>query len=138
MSSHKTVESTWRGGLACDVDMGNEFSVTVDEPESVGGTNLGPEPTSLLLASIASCFTVAVAYCARKQNIELSDLKVSVTGVYDGPKYKSITIASQLGCDADSIDSLVAAAERVCYVTNTLKSAPEIQVTSEVLSSEVG
>ncbi|CAD0186836.1 hypothetical protein RUESEDTHA_03747 [Ruegeria sp. THAF57] len=129
MSGQKTVESTWRGGLCCDVDMGG-FSVTVDEPPSVGGTDLGPEPTSVLLASVASCFTVAIAFCARKRSVELTDLKVSVTGVYDGPKYASITISSQLGCDPSQIDGIIRAAERVCYVTNTLKTAPDIHIKS--------
>lgn len=127
MSGRKTVESTWRGGLCCDVDMGG-FSVTVDEPASVGGTDLGPEPTSLLLSSVASCFTVAIAYCARKQSVELTSLSVSVTGEYEGPKFKAITIDSKLGCAASEIDRIVSAAERVCYVTNTLKSAPDIRI----------
>lgn len=132
MSGQKTVESVWRGGLCCDVDMGG-FSVTVDEPPSVGGTDLGPEPTSLLLASVASCFTVAIAYCARKRSVELTDLRVAVTGTYDGPKYSAITISSQLGCDPSEVDGIIRAAERVCYVTNTLKMAPDIQVKSSAI-----
>ena len=111
------------------------FAVTVDEPESVGGTDLGPEPTSLLLASVASCFTVAIAYCARKQSVELRQLRVSVTGVYEGPKFKSIAIDSQLDCEADKIAPIVKAAERVCYVTNTLKSSPDISVTTSGITS---
>jgi hypothetical protein len=38
--------------------------VVVDEPQSSGGTNTGPQPTDLQLASITSCFTLAMAYTA--------------------------------------------------------------------------
>jgi len=129
MSGKKTVESIWREGLCCDVDMGG-FSITVDEPTSVGGTNLGPAPTSLLLASVASCFNVAIAYCAGKQRVKLNGLSVSVTGKYDGPRFKSITIESRLDCDPSKIKPIVQAARRVCYVTNTLESTLEISVLS--------
>lgn len=111
------------------------FEVLVDEPASVGGTDLGPEPTSLLLASVASCFTIAIAYCARKQNVELNALSVSVTGKYDGPRFGSIRIDSKLDCDPEKVDTIVSAAERVCYVTNTLKSGPEINIHSSGITT---
>ena len=96
--------------------------IIVDEPESVGGSNLGPQPTDLFLASIASCFTLAIAYSARKRSITVHNLSVSVTGIYDGPGFRAITINAQLNCDSGDVESLIRAAERVCYVTNTLKS----------------
>jgi uncharacterized OsmC-like protein len=117
----RTVESTWQEGLRCEVEMG-EFKVTVDEPENVGGTNLGAQPTDLFLASIASCFTLAVAYGAAKRSITIDHLAVTATGTYDGPRFCSININTQLICDSDDVASLIQAAERVCYVTNTLRS----------------
>ncbi|MEX3010618.1 OsmC family protein [Hoeflea sp. TYP-13] len=134
MTGQRMVESTWRGGLCCDVSAG-EFVVTVDEPEHVGGSNLGPEPTALLLASVASCFTLAIAYSARKRSIALDDLTVSATGIYDGPRFRSISIESRLGCDPDRVDTLVQAAERVCYVTNTLRSEIEIKVNATAIAA---
>jgi putative redox protein len=128
MTLQRTVEGTWRGGLRCDVAAAG-FVVVVDEPESVGGTDSGPQPTDLFLASVASCFTLAVAYSARKRSITLDSLSVTVTGVYDGPRFRSITIDSRLGCDPADIEPLVQAAKRVCYVTNTLQS--EIDITIE-------
>ena len=78
--------SRWDGGLRAVVDAGG-FELIVDEPESVGGTGRGPQPTELLLASVASCFTLAVAHSARKRDIELAGLHVDVTGTYDGPRF---------------------------------------------------
>lgn len=110
-----------------------EFGVTVDEPEKVGGTNLGPQPTDLFLASIASCFTLAVSYSARKRSVALNDLSVSVTGTYDGPRFRSICINVSLQCDDErEVDSLISAAERVCYVTNTLCSDLDVSIDTMV------
>ena len=108
MSAQRTVESKWRGGLCCEVAAG-DFVITVDEPHHVGGTNFGPEPTALLLASVASCFTLAIAYSAKKKSIELDDLLVNVTGTYDGPRFRTISITSHLGCYAGDVDSLIRA-----------------------------
>ena len=127
MTAQRSVRSMWHGGLRCEVAAG-EFILNVDEPASAGGTDSGPEPTELLLASIASCFTLAVAYSARKRSLELRDLSVTVTGFYDGLRFRSISIDSVIGCDPTEIDGLVSAAERVCYVTNTLRSGVDIVI----------
>ncbi len=125
MTLQRTVESVWQGDWRCKVTSG-DFVLAVDEPVSVGGTNTGPQPTELLLASIASCFTLALAYSARKRSIALRGLSVQATGIYDGPRFRSITISSSIGCNPEDIARLVGDAERVCYVTNTLKTNVEI------------
>ena len=136
--SQLKVESLWRTGLRCDVSMG-DFEIVVDEPESVGGTNLGPQPTDLFLASIASCFTLAIAYSAKKRAIELGSLKVDVTGTYDGPGFSSIFIDCNLGCSESEIEGLLLAAKRVCYVTNTIRSQVDITIeASNSVVSEIG
>jgi organic hydroperoxide reductase OsmC/OhrA len=89
----------------------------------------------LFLASIASCFTLAVAYSARKQAIVLDSLSVTVTGTYDGPRFRAINIVSRLGCDPADVEILVRAAERVCYVTNTLRSEIDITVEASAAST---
>jgi putative redox protein len=127
MIAKRAVESTWRGGWRCDVRAG-DFVLASDEPESVGGTNSGPQPTELFLASIASCFTLAIVYSARKRSIVLRDLTVTVTGIYDGPRFRTINISSRLGCDPADVGPLVNAAQKVCYVTNTLRSGVELVV----------
>ena len=63
----RSVQATWEPGpLRCEV-AAEGFTVSVDEPESVGGTGLAPQPTDLFLASVASCFALALVHCAGKQ-----------------------------------------------------------------------
>lgn len=123
----RTVRATWGGGYRCEVEAG-EFTLAVDEPESAGGTNTGPQPTDLLLASMASCFTLALAYAAEKRDVALSSIDVDVTGTYDGPRFRTIEISVRLGCDPAEVDRLVRVAEGVCYVANTFRQPPEIVV----------
>jgi putative redox protein len=129
VAGERTVTARWDGGLRAVVTAG-EFEMIVDEPESVpGGTNTGPQPTDVFLASIASCFTIAMAYSAAKRGIELSDLHVETTGTYDGPRFSAIRIAvTTTAPEGDELAKLIKAAERVCYVTRTLAASPDIEI----------
>jgi putative redox protein len=125
MSETRTVNAQWLTGFQVDVTTGR-FGHRVDEPESVGGTDTGPQPTDLLLASVASCFVLALVYSARKRSVDLPAVEVEVTGTYDGPRFAAITI--DVLTPLPDAERLVASAERVCYVTNTLRRPPEITV----------
>jgi putative redox protein len=114
--------------MRCTVDAGG-FPLTVDEPASAGGTDQGPQPTELLLAAISSCFTLALSHSATKRGIELRGVRVDATGTYDGPRFSALRVTVHAEAPrGEELDRLVAAAERVCYVTNTLRRGPEIEV----------
>ncbi|MGY4768511.1 OsmC family protein [Kribbella sp. CWNU-51] len=121
VAATRSVESVWHGGYHCTVEAG-PFTIQVDEPEEVGGANLGPQPTDLFLASVASCFTLAISYAARKRSLDLTELTVRATGRYDGLQFGAVHVEARIGAPEAELERLVAAAERVCYVTNTLRS----------------
>lgn len=129
MAAERTVTARWDGGLRAVVTAGG-FELVVDEPESVpGGTNTGPQPTEVFLASVASCFTIAMAYSAAKRGIELAGLHVETTGTYDGPRFSAIRVAvTTTAPQGDELAKLITAAERVCYVTRTLATSPDIEI----------
>jgi organic hydroperoxide reductase OsmC/OhrA len=112
--------------------VGDGFSVAVDEPVSVGGTEDAPQPTDLFLASVASCFALALVYSARKQSIALGSVRVAVVGDYGaGCRFDAVHVEAEVvGPTAAEIDALRTAAERVCYVTNTLRSPVTLTVTA--------
>jgi uncharacterized OsmC-like protein len=127
MADDRLVTARWAGGYQVDVQAG-EFDLRVDEPERVGGTNTGPQPTDLLLSAVASCFVLSLAYAAAKRDIVVESIGVNVTGTYEGPRFAAIRIEVDVVAPDDVVTTLIAAAERVCYVTNTLKRPPEITV----------
>lgn len=124
----RSVRSRWDGGMRAVVAAGG-FEIVADEPASAGGAGTGPQPTELLLASIASCFTLALAYSARKRGIPLSGLEVDVTGHYDGPRFDGFRITVHTEEPrGDVLADLITAARRVCYVTRTLASPPDVEI----------
>src|SRR3954454_11460696 len=83
----RSVQASWEPGpLRCEVAV-EGFTVSVDEPESVGGTGRAPQPTDLFLTSVASCFALALVYSAGKQGLDLDSVRVQVIGEYAGARF---------------------------------------------------
>jgi putative redox protein len=126
--TERSVSARWEGGMRATVEAGG-FEVGADEPESAGGDGTAPQPTELLLASIASCFTLALAYSARKREVPLKDLTVDVTGHYSHLAFDAFRITVKAAEPrGEELERLITAARRVCYVTRTLASPPEIEI----------
>ena len=122
-----SVSAVWQGGYRCEV-AARDHRIVVDEPESAGGTDTGPGPTELLLASLASCFTLAVYHVARKRNVEVGAVEVEVTGTYEGLSFRELLVEVHVEADPERIDELLERAKGVCYVSNTLTRGPSLTV----------
>ena len=122
-----TAVATWQGDWLCSVEAGG-FRLVVDEPEEVGGTGLGPMPTDLLLASLSSCYALALAWAARKRDLSLPALRVIATGHYEGQKFGALVLTVESSLPAEVITPLLEPAKKVCYVSNTFANSPEVQV----------
>ena len=123
----RTAQTTWDGGMRAVTEVGR-FSVVVDEPESAGGTDTGPQPTDLLLASITSCMALSIAWVAKKRGIELSMLEVTGVATYKGLRFDRVAISVSSDTPRDVVEELIPDAERLCYVSNTLRHQPELTV----------
>lgn len=58
-------------------------AVTVDEPASLGGRNVGANPVEHALVALGSCQAVTYRFWAEKLGIELTALEVTVEGDLD-------------------------------------------------------
>ena len=123
-----TARALWTGGWRCEVEAGG-FSLVVDEPVEAGGSGSGPMPTDLLLASLSSCYALALAWAARKQGVELPDLEVTATGTYRGTKFASLLLTVESSLPEEQLVALFEPAKRACYVSNTFAHVPAITVT---------
>lgn len=123
----RTVRTRWTGGMRAVTEV-DGFEIVVDEPETHGGTGTGPQPTDLLLASVASCLALSVAFVARKRGVELLGLDVTVVGTYQGLEFERIAATITSGTPREGLEGLVSEAERICYVSNTLRHLPEFVV----------
>ncbi|GAC1388783.1 MAG: hypothetical protein NVSMB4_14930 [Acidimicrobiales bacterium] len=123
-----SVRAVWGGGYRCEVSA-RQHRILVDEPTTVGGTDTGSTPTELFLASLGSCFALALGHVAAKRGLELGAVDIDVTGIYDGPSFRSLTLDVRVETpDPDGVDDLLERARKVCYVSNTLAHPPEVIV----------
>lgn len=122
-----SVEATWEGGYRCTV-AARQFEMVVDEPVAAGGGDAGPQPSEVFLASLASCFTLALHHVARKREISFPDLSVRATGTYDGPRFVKLVVEVSTSMPREVLDPLVERAKAVCYVSNTLRAVSDVEV----------
>jgi putative redox protein len=125
--AERTVHTRWDGGMRAVTQVG-DFEVVVDEPETSGGTDTGPQPTDLLLVSVSSCFALALAFVARKRGVDLLGLDVTAVGRYEGLKFCEISLSISSDSPRSVVEDLLPEAQRVCYVSNTLQRQPELTV----------
>ena len=60
-----------------------QFSLTVDEPPALGGTDAGPNPVELVLAALATCQEITYRAYATALGIPLESVSVNLEGSLD-------------------------------------------------------
>lgn len=60
-----------------------QFSLTVDEPPTLGGSDAGPNPVELVLAALATCQEITYRAYATALGIPLESVSVKLDGVLD-------------------------------------------------------
>ena len=71
------VECASDGSFAVSVSVAGH-SLTVDEPVSLGGTDTGPSPFALLMASVGACTAITVVDAARERGLRVDGVRVKV------------------------------------------------------------
>lgn len=69
-------------GLQCEAVI-RDFTVNIDEPEHLGGTNTAPNPVEMLLAALGACQEIMYSAYAAMMDIHLHEVKVNVSGKLD-------------------------------------------------------
>jgi putative redox protein len=126
-TSTEVVSTSATGYEARVVARGHE--ITIDEPASDGGTDKGPTPTELLLAALASCYTLALRWAADRRSVELGRIQVTAVGCYERLRFSKIRLAVAAEFPPGEKSALLADASRVCYVSNTLAADVAVDVT---------
>ncbi len=64
--------------LEHEVDVNRRHTIVTDEPERLGGSDLGPAPHELLAATLASCVATMVAMYAQNRGWDIGETVVDV------------------------------------------------------------
>ena len=77
-----SVDSRQVEGLRSEAKI-RQFSLTVDEPPSLGGSDAGPNPVELVLAALATCQEITYRAYATALGIPLESVSVKLDGALD-------------------------------------------------------
>ena len=128
---------TWSGeGVRSTADIRGK-RVEIDEPEKLGGTDMGPNPVELLLSSLGGCLTVVITTFSDQFGVQLRDLRIRVEGDIDPDGFMGKNSSVRPGVleiryhvDIDSpspkerVDELMRHVEKVCPIKDTLNGVP--------------
>ncbi len=76
----------WKGGFREEVKI-REFTVKMDEPKDLGGTNTAPNMVEYVLGAFGACLIVGYVMNAAVRGIELDKVEVEVEGDIDLPGF---------------------------------------------------
>jgi uncharacterized OsmC-like protein len=110
-----------------------KFELIVDEPESLGGEDSGPNPVEYLLAGYAGCLNVVFNLVAKELDIQINKLEINVSGDINPERFlgvsseeragfKSILVDAKLETNADSEKEqlLIQAVKERCPINDNL------------------
>jgi len=87
-----------------------KFEMIIDEPEEMGGTNIGPSPIQVLLMSLAGCINITGHQVANQRGMKLNGMKIKING--------NMNPCTFIGCSFD---------ERAGFQTIDLNVTPDFE-----------
>lgn len=119
-----------------------KFSLTIDEPRSMGGTDEGPSPIQVLLMALAGCLNVTGHEIARQRGLKLNRMNVRIEGVMNpcnfigcsfeeraGFQHIKVTIDADMeGVSQQEKEDWIRETESRCPVTDNIKADTKISV----------
>lgn len=124
------------------------FEIIVDEPQSLGGTDLAPNPVEYVLAALAGCLNVTGCLIAKEMGFEIKDLQIDICGDLNPAKlfgqsdddragYKGLEVRMTPVCNADeaTLNEWMRRVESRCPVSDNLMNATPLKITLKTLQT---
>ena len=134
-------------GLKCEVRSG-DHSMTIDEPEMLGGTNQGPNPIEVVLSALGACQEITYRLYADKMEIPVTGVEVEVFGNIDlcgffavddnvRPGYTDIMANVKIESTAsdEDIQRLIEAVDAHCPVLDIISNSTPIKINVEKVAA---
>jgi uncharacterized OsmC-like protein len=137
------VESRQVEGLKSETKI-RQFTLTVDEPASLGGTDAGPNPVELVLGALATCQEITYRAYAEALGIPLDRVSVKIEGDLDLRGFFAVkpgvragfnavrgTVRLESSASAAELARLKAIVDQHCPVLDILQAPVPVSLTLE-------
>jgi putative redox protein len=102
-------------------------NIIADEPLDIGGTDLGPRPGDFIRIGLASCTAITLRMYANRKNLDVTQIRVSVSNeVFDGKTTYKTEIEIKGTLDEEQTKRMMQIA-KLCPVHKTLTNPIEIE-----------
>ncbi len=120
-----------KGGIYTQDVLARGHNLYADEPEELGGTDLGPSPFEFVLAGLGSCTTITLRMYAERKKWPVSHISVDVSYKKSGfgTDMKSVFIRKitiEGGLDETQLKRMLVIADK-CPVHKMLEAETEIR-----------
>ena len=125
-----------------------QFTISIDEPPTMGGTDAGPNPVEYVLSAFLGCLNVVINVIAKERGVEIRGMKSHAKGSLnpalfatgsspDRAGFKAIEVTIEVDSDASDevIEDIVAEAEKRCPVSDNLANVTPVAIGSKVVVS---
>lgn len=135
MANHE-IETQWMGKMQFN-SLVNGHTIIMDAPEKVGGEDLGPIPKPFILTALSGCTGMDVIAMLRKENKQVQDLTIKVTGELSKTvpiEYISMHVLYEFKGEEsykeNAMEAVKISQEKYCGVSHMLRKA--LPVTWEI------
>lgn len=117
------------------------FTLTIDEPPNLGGTDQGANPVEYVLAALAGCLNVVGHMVAKEMGFEIKSLSFDIEGELNPagfmgkdknvrPGYQEIVAKVNVDCDADeeTLNKWLEVIESRCPVSDNVSNATPVKI----------
>ncbi|KAB1197176.1 MULTISPECIES: OsmC family protein [Haloferax] len=109
------------------------FEFVIDEPDSLGGTDHGPNPVEYLLGALAGCLNVTAHVVAREMDLDVQNLEISLEGGLDPATFMGksdderagfqeirVNVTADVDASGETIRTWLSTVEARCPVSDNL------------------
>lgn len=119
-----------------------DFEMVLDEPESHGGTNEGPNPVEAMLATLGGCLEIVTSMVAKEHGHKVTDFEVELAGDLDPRKFAGqadgdipagfqcieANIEKLEGIPEEEIEEILEEVEARCPIADTISRSIEVEI----------
>ena len=126
-----TITTHYKGGMLFESQIG-KHTLTIDVPAGMGGSDRGPIPPDLFVASLGSCIGAFVAQYCENNGIDDTGMTVVLTFEKAADPTRLVDLKATVNLPHGDCAKRVKAIERVaehCPVHATIKTMQNLEIT---------